>query len=322
MQHADLVRGTCNDYLPMSACIALLTCHLFPSGVTYAKIGSQLRILHTHIPTCQLAVHVLHACSPNFNSANRSLCSTYCLQPVSPRCLMVLKTQEAQTYHDLCLIYRYFQQLIDGVQYCHKEGIVHRDLRMEHLLLDGSIYSPTLKITGFGYSKSEILDSQPCSNVGTPAYVPPEVLMAKNGTKGYDGQAMDVWACGVILFKMLTGAFPFQDGPHANQLTRKMMRDVAAGRVRYPQDARVHPAAQKLIKLMLNPDPKQRATLAQIQEHKWVMAAQASPKKLGTVSSQSPEEISRIVKAARVQPVTATCNSSGQTLFEDEVNWP
>lgn len=221
---------------------------------------------------------------------------------------------------DLFYLYRYFQQLIDGVQYCHKEGIIHRDLRMEHLLLDGSIYSPILKITGFGYSKSEILDSQPKSNVGTPAYVPPEVLMAKGNTKGYDGQAMDVWACGVILFKMLTGAFPFQDGSNGNLLTRKMMKDVAAGRVRYPPDVSVHPAAQKLIKLMLNPDPKQRATLAQIQEHKWVMAAQASPKKLGNVSSQSPEEISRIVKAATVQPVTASCQSIG--LIEDEVSWP
>ena len=191
---------------------------------------------------------------------------------------------------------------------------------MEHLLLDGSVYCPTLKITGFGYSKSEILDSQPKSNVGTPAYVPPEVLMASGSTKGYDGQAMDVWACGVILFRMLTGAFPFQDGSNGGLLTRKMMQDVKAGRLHYPQGVKVHPAARALIKMMLNPDPKQRATMAQIQEDKWVMAVQASPKKLGSVSSQSPEEITRIVKAARIQPVTATCNSAG--LNEDEVTWP
>lgn len=99
---------------------------------------------------------------------------------------------------------RYFQQLIDAIAYCHKEGVVHRDIRMEHLLLDGSVYNPLLKLTGFGFSKSEILDSQPKSNVGTPAYVPPEVLMARD-SKSYDGQAMDVWACGVVLFFMLTG---------------------------------------------------------------------------------------------------------------------
>lgn len=77
---------------------------------------------------------------------------------------------------------------------------------MDHLLLDGSIYSPVLKLTGFGFSKSNILDSQPCSNVGTPAYVSPEVLTSRDN-KTYDGQALDMWACGVILFYMLTGTF-------------------------------------------------------------------------------------------------------------------
>ena len=221
--------------------------------------------------------------------------------------------------HCIAHLCRYFQQLIDGVQYCHQEGIAHRDLRMEHLLLDGSVYSPTLKITGFGYSKSEILDSQCCSTVGTPAYVPPEVLLPKGNMRGYDGKAMDVWACGVILFKMLTGAFPFQDGTNRG-LTKKIIRDMTTGRVQYPQGVRVHPAARELIKMVLNPNPKQRATLEQIQEHKWVMAAQPSPRKLGTVSSQSPEEIKRIVKAARVQPLTASCNDAG--LIEDQVAWP
>lgn len=215
---------------------------------------------------------------------------------------------------------RFFQQLIEGVEYCHKEGVVHRDLRMEHLLLDGSIYSPILKITGFGYSKSNILDSQPKSNVGTPAYVPPEVLMARD-SKSYDGEAMDVWACGVILFLMLTGSFPFQDGTNGGMLTRKMMRDVTTGRLHYPRDVPVHAAARDLIKKILTPDPKQRYTLAQIQQHKWVMAAQSSPKKLGSVSSQSPEEIARIVKAARIKPVAPAKRSNSATI-EDEVIWP
>lgn len=212
---------------------------------------------------------------------------------------------------------RFFQQLIDGVEYCHKEGVVHRDLRMEHLLLDGSIYSPILKITGFGYSKSEILDSQPKSHVGTPAYISPEVLMSKDSTS-YDGQAMDVWACGVILFLMLTGAFPFQD---SGKLTSKMLKDMKNGRVHYPPGAHVHAAARDLIKKILKPDPKQRATLAEIQQHQWVMAAQASPKKLASVSSQSPEEIVRIVKAARIEPVAAAKRSNSATI-EDEVTWP
>ena len=132
---------------------------------------------------------------------------------------------------------------------------------------------------------------------------------------------MDVWACGVILFLMLTGSFPFQDGTNGGMLTRKMMRDVTTGRLHYPRDVPVHAAARDLIKKILTPDPKQRYTLAQIQQHKWVMAAQSSPKKLGSVSSQSPEEIARIVKAARIKPVAPAKRSNSATI-EDEVIWP
>ena len=83
----------------------------------------------------------------------------------------------------------------------------------------------------------------------------------------------------------------------------------------------MHAAARDLIKKILKPDPTQRATLAEIQQHQWVLAAQASPKKLASVSSQSPEEIVRIVKAARIEPVAAAKRSNSATI-EDEVTWP
>ena len=63
-------------------------------------------------------------------------------------------------------------------------------------------------------SKSAILDSQPKTNVGSPAYTPPELLMAvRNEGAAYDGGSNDVWSAGVILFYMLTGELPFQVCP-------------------------------------------------------------------------------------------------------------
>jgi serine/threonine protein kinase len=57
---------------------------------------------------------------------------------------------------------------------CHRGGVCHRDLKLENTLLDGRP-APRLKICDFGYSKSAVLDSQPKSTVGTPAYIAPEV---------------------------------------------------------------------------------------------------------------------------------------------------
>ncbi|KAH0454353.1 hypothetical protein IEQ34_016277 [Dendrobium chrysotoxum] len=114
----------------------------------------------------------------------------------------------------------FFQQLISGVSYCHQMQICHRDLKLENTLLDGSP-APRLKICDFGYSKSSLLHSRPKSTVGTPAYIAPEILSAR---REYDGkfselllnqsiaaQLADVWSCGVTLYVMLVGAYPFED---------------------------------------------------------------------------------------------------------------
>ena len=62
----------------------------------------------------------------------------------------------------------FFQQLVIGLDYCHKMGVVNRDIKLENTLLDGS-RRPLIKICDFGYSKNE-KDSLPKSKVGTPGY--------------------------------------------------------------------------------------------------------------------------------------------------------
>ncbi|KAF6156567.1 hypothetical protein GIB67_000032 [Kingdonia uniflora] len=86
------------------------------------------------------------------------------------------------------------------------QKICHRDLKLENTLLDGST-APRPKICNFGYSKSSVLHSQPKLTVGTLAYIALEVLSKKE----YDGKVTDVWSCGVILYVMLVGAYPFED---------------------------------------------------------------------------------------------------------------
>lgn len=127
----------------------------------------------------------------------------------------------------------FFQQLISGVNYCHSMEICHRDLKLENTLLDGSP-TPRVKICDFGYSKSALLHSQPKSTVGTPAYIAPEVFSRKE----YDGKIADVWSCGVTLYVMLVGSYPFED-PDDPKNFRKTISRILAIQYSIPEYVRV-----------------------------------------------------------------------------------
>lgn len=99
------------------------------------------------------------------------------------------------------------QQVLQSVQHCHENHIVHRDLKPENLLLSSKERGAIVKLADFGLA-IEIADGLPSwfGLAGTPGYLSPEVLK-----KEAYGQAVDVWACGVILYILLVGYPPFWD---------------------------------------------------------------------------------------------------------------
>uniref|UniRef100_A0A2N9GJ31 non-specific serine/threonine protein kinase n=1 Tax=Fagus sylvatica TaxID=28930 RepID=A0A2N9GJ31_FAGSY len=102
---------------------------------------------------------------------------------------------------------KYFQQLINAVDYCHSRGVFHRDLKPENLLLDAN---GVLKVSDFGLSalpQQVREDGLLHTTCGTPNYVAPEVI----NNKGYDGAKADLWSCGVILFVLMAGFLPFEE---------------------------------------------------------------------------------------------------------------
>ncbi|XP_022843469.1 serine/threonine-protein kinase SRK2E-like [Olea europaea var. sylvestris] len=145
----------------------------------------------------------------------------------------------------------FFQQLISGVSYCHSMQICHRDLKLENTLLDGSP-APRLKICDFGYSKSSLLHSQPKSTVGTPAYIAPEVLLRKE----YDGKIADVWSCGVTLYVMLVGAYPFED-PEEPKDFRKTIHRILNVQYSIPEYVNISEECRQLISRIFVADPAQ-----------------------------------------------------------------
>ncbi|GKV09380.1 hypothetical protein SLEP1_g20890 [Rubroshorea leprosula] len=158
----------------------------------------------------------------------------------------------------------FFQQLISGISYCHSMQICHRDLKLENTLLDGSP-APRVKICDFGYSKS-LLHSQPKSTVGTPAYIAPEVL-----SKGkYDGKIADVWSCGVTLFVMLVGAYPFED-PDDPKNFRKTLGRILSVHYSIPDYVRVSKECRHLLSRIFVANPEKRINIQEIKSHPWFL---------------------------------------------------
>ncbi|KAI3713066.1 hypothetical protein L1987_71637 [Smallanthus sonchifolius] len=157
----------------------------------------------------------------------------------------------------------FFQQLISGVSYCHAMQVCHRDLKLENTLIDQSP-APRLKICDFGYSKSSVLHSQPKSTVGTPAYIAPEVLSSQE----YDGKIADVWSCGVTLYVMLVGGYPFED-PNEPRDFRKTIHRILHVQYSIPENIEISPECRHLLSRIFLGDPAQRITMAEIKTHEW-----------------------------------------------------
>lgn len=151
-----------------------------------------------------------------------------------------------------------FQQLIDGVSYCHNKGVFHRDLKLENVLVDAK---GNIKITDFNLSalpqhcRADGLLHTTC---GSPNYVAPEIL----ANRGYDGAKSDIWSCGVILYVILTGYLPFDDRNLAVLYQKIFKADVQIPRW-------LSPGAQNIIKKILDPNPKTRVTMDMIKEDEW-----------------------------------------------------
>lgn len=150
---------------------------------------------------------------------------------------------------------RFFQQIISGVDYCHRHMIVHRDLKPENLLLD---HNRHVKIADFGLSNMMLDGEFLRTSCGSPNYAAPEVISGKL----YAGPEVDIWSCGVILYALLCGTLPFDD-EHVPTLFRKIKSGIFA----IPEY--LNKSVISLLCQMLQVDPLKRATIEEIKKHDW-----------------------------------------------------
>ncbi|KAL5125201.1 CBL-interacting serine/threonine-protein kinase 10 [Glycine soja] len=154
--------------------------------------------------------------------------------------------------------HKYFRQLVSAVDFCHSRGVYHRDIKPENILLDEN---ENLKVSDFGLSalaESKRQDGLLHTTCGTPAYVAPEVIKRK----GYDGAKADIWSCGVVLFVLLAGYFPFHD-PNMMEMYRKISKAEFKCPSWFPQ------GVQRLLRKMLDPNPETRISIDKVKQCSW-----------------------------------------------------
>ncbi|WIA21648.1 hypothetical protein OEZ85_000821 [Tetradesmus obliquus] len=187
----------------------------------------------------------------------------------------------------------FFRQLIWAVQFCHKNHVAHRDLKLDNTILDHRD-PPRLKLCDFGFAKAWASNSNmDTMRIGTPEYMGPELI---SGRAGYDGKKVDVWAAGVLLFVMLLGMFPFemedenyvntaglysiwiqqirtswQESPHNNSAVGKLTKD-----------------CRDLLDKMFDVNQDSRITIDGIIRHPWF--SRPLPEKYETALAQLQEE--------------------------------
>lgn len=161
---------------------------------------------------------------------------------------------------------RLFAQLVSAVAYLHEKKIVHRDLKLENLLLDRK---RNIIVTDFGFAnrfqdKESDLMATSC---GSPCYAAPE-LVVQDGR--YVGSAVDVWSCGVILYAMLAGYLPFDDDPMNpdSENINLLYKYIINTKLTFPEW--ITALARDLLNMMLVPDPTKRCGLEDVMQHEWL----------------------------------------------------
>ncbi|XP_009774160.1 CBL-interacting serine/threonine-protein kinase 7-like [Nicotiana tabacum] len=151
----------------------------------------------------------------------------------------------------------YFHQLVSALHFCHQNGVTHRDIKLQNLLLD---QNNNLKISDFGLSAlpEQLNNGLLHTACGTPAYTAPEVAYRK----GYDGAKADSWSCGVILFAFLSGFLPFDDSNISN-----MYRAIHRRVFKFPDW--VSKPARNIIKRLLDPNPSTRLSIEELMNLSW-----------------------------------------------------
>ncbi|KAI0386412.1 hypothetical protein F5Y04DRAFT_244010 [Hypomontagnella monticulosa] len=158
---------------------------------------------------------------------------------------------------------KFSRQIASALDYCHRNSIVHRDLKIENILISKT---GDIKIIDFGLSNLFAPRGHLKTFCGSLYFAAPELLQAR----AYTGPEVDVWSFGIVLYVLVCGKVPFDD-----QSMPALHAKIKKGLVDYP--SWLSNECRHLLSRMLVTDPKNRATMHEVMNHPWMIKGYGGP---------------------------------------------
>lgn len=197
---------------------------------------------------------------------------------------------------------RYIIQVLVALQHLHTHGLVHRDLKVENLLLDdrGNIKIIDFGLSNFmpGHGENQNASKEGLTTqCGSPAYAAPELLAKK-----VYGPKVDVWSAGIVAYALLTGRLPFTVEPFKiSSLYKKMV----AGEMNHLPTT-LSKNCREFISKILAANPDKRPTVDEAMSHKWLKEASDYSQLVATNSNLCAEEDERVLNSDVIKTLTSS----------------
>jgi len=193
----------------------------------------------------------------------------------------------------------YMKQIVNGVQYLHKNKIIHRDLKLGNLFLTEEMQ---IRIGDLGLAtKVDYIGERKKTLCGTPNYIAPEII----GKKGHSFE-VDIWSLGCIMYTLLVGKPPFETSSLKETYNR-------IKKIEYRIPSYVSLSARNLIEKMLQGDPKSRPDIDSIQNDDFLVYGYLPPKLPTTCLTVAPRFSAELLQSALRRPLQDINNRPGES---------